>query len=218
MRFYGREIKAVTFDMDGTIYNAARLLMRILPEVIKNRRFIVAFYRIREEIRREGFKGDIRKEVLLRLSRKLMIAETDCEYMIDETIYRLFASKIDRRLLFDGLREFIDMLKSKDVRLGIISDFPVDEKLLRLGLYFEPWRAVINSEDVGALKPSIEPFSKAAEILSIEPQYILHIGDRESSDVKGAKKAGFISARIIRIGRLRSEADIVFRSYREFLS
>ncbi|MCX7959388.1 MAG: HAD family hydrolase, partial [Deltaproteobacteria bacterium] len=137
---------------------------------------------------------------------------------IDETIYRLFASKINRRLLFHGVREFIDMLKDNDVRLGLISDFPLDEKLLRLGLYFEPWRAVINTEDVGALKPATEPFMKAAELLDVEPKYILHIGDRENSDVSGAKRAGFISARIRRFGSLKSQADIVFRSYKEFLS
>jgi HAD superfamily hydrolase (TIGR01549 family) len=217
MKLFGREIKAVTFDMDGTLYNSARLLIKILPSVIKHRRFIVEFYKIRESLRREGFRGDIRKEVQKRLSQKLNIVESDCEYMIDETIYRLFASKIDRRLLFKGVREFIDMLKANNVRLGIISDFPVDEKLLRLGLYFEPWRAVINTEDVGALKPAIEPFNEAARLLEVEPQYVLHIGDRENSDVVGAKRAGFISARIKRFGKLESKADIVFRSYTELL-
>lgn len=218
MKLFGREIKAVTFDMDGTLYNSARLLIKILPNVIKHRRFIVEFYKIRESLRREGFRGDIREEVQKRLSQKLNIVESDCEYMIDETIYRLFASKIDRRLLFKGVREFIDMLKSNNVRLGIISDFPIDEKLLRLGLYFEPWRAVINTEDVGALKPAIEPFNEAARLLEVEPQYILHIGDRENSDVVGAKRAGFISARIKRFGKLESKADIIFRSYTELLS
>ncbi|MGB9599201.1 MAG: HAD family hydrolase [Myxococcota bacterium] len=217
MRLFGREIKAVTFDMDGTLYNSARLLIKILPEVLKNRRFIVEFYRVRESLRREGFKGDIRREVIKRLSHKLIIAESDIEYMIDETIYRLFASRIDRRLLFKGLRDFIDMLKANDVRLGIISDFPIEEKLMRLGLYFEPWRALINTEDIGALKPSIEPFQRAAELLAVEPGHILHIGDREDSDVAGAKRAGFISARLKRFGRLKSKADIIFRSYTEFI-
>jgi putative hydrolase of the HAD superfamily len=217
MRLFGREIKAVTFDMDGTLYDSARLFVLLLPEILKNRRFVVTYFRTREEIRREGFKGDIRREVIRRVSAKLNIDEDECAYLIDETIYRLFASKLSSRFLFDGVREFIGMLKANDVKIGIISDFPVDEKLFRLGLYFEPFRAIINSEDVGALKPAIEPFLKAQEILKVEPQYILHIGDRENSDVIGAKRAGFLSGRIKRFGRLKSEADIVFRSYRELL-
>ncbi len=217
MKLFGREIKAVTFDMDGTLYNSGRLFIRLLPDIIKNRRFIISYYRIREELRRENFKGDIRKEVLKRLSLKLNIDETECEYKTDETIYRLFASKIDRRLLFKGVTEFIAMLKKNDVKLGIISDFPVDEKLLRLGLYFEPFRAVINTEDIGALKPATEPFLKASELLETEPKYILHIGDREKSDVLGAKRSGFISARIKRFGKSESQADIVFRSYTELI-
>jgi putative hydrolase of the HAD superfamily len=217
MRFFGREIEAVTFDMDGTLYNSVRLFIKLLPDILKNRRFIVEYYRIRESLRRDNFKGDIRGEVRKRLSQRLQMTESDCEFMINETIYRLFTSKIDRRLLFKGVMEFIDTLKKNNVKLGIISDFPVDEKLMRLGLYFEPWRAIINSEDIGALKPAREPFMKAAEVLCTEPHKILHIGDREKSDVVGAKRAGFISARIIRIGRRRSEADIVFRDYSELL-
>ncbi|MCX7943741.1 MAG: HAD family hydrolase [Deltaproteobacteria bacterium] len=217
MRLFGREIKAVTFDMDGTLYNSGRLFLRLLPDILKHRKFIVAYYRIREELRSEGFKGDIRGEVLIRLSKKLMIDESECEYMIDETIYRLFASKINRGLLYKGLREFIDMLKKNDVRLGIISDFPIDEKLMRLGLYFEPWRALINTEDIGTLKPAKEPFLKAAELLEVDPGLILHIGDRENLDVLGAKRSGFLSARLKRFGNLKSQADIVFRSYTEFL-
>lgn len=217
MRFFGREIQAVTFDMDGTLYNSIRLFVRLLPDFLKNRRFIVEYYKIREELRRGEFRGDLRREIQKRLSERLMMSPDDCEYMIDETIYRLFASKIDRRLLFKGVREFIDMLKKNDVRLGIISDFPIDEKLLRLGLYFEPWRASINAEDTGALKPASEPFFRAAEILEVKPSMILHIGDRERSDVVGAKRAGFVSARIIRMGRRDSEADIVFRDYSELI-
>jgi len=217
MRFFGREIEAVTFDMDGTLYNSVRLFIKLLPDILKNRRFIVEYYRIRESLRRENFKGDIRGEVRKRLSQILQMTESDCEFMINETIYRLFTSKIDRGLLFKGVMEFIDTLKKNNVKLGIISDFPVDEKLMRLGLYFEPWQVIIDTEDVGALKPAREPFLKASEIFGVEPQRILHIGDREKSDVVGAKRAGFISARIIRIGRRKSEADIVFRDYSELL-
>ncbi len=217
MRFFGREIQAVTFDMDGTLYNSARLFIKLLPDILRNRKFIFEYYKVREEIRREEFRGDIRGEVINRLSQRLMMNTLDCEYMIDETIYRLFASKIDRRLLFKGVRDFINILKKNDVKIGIISDFPVDEKLLRLGLYFEPLRVVINTEDVGALKPCVEPFKKAAEIFEVEPAKILHIGDRERSDVLGAKRAGFVSARIIRIGKRRSDADIIFRDYSELM-
>lgn len=217
MRIFGREIKAVTFDMDGTLYNSFKLFVKLLPDIMRNRKFIVSFYRTREELRKEGFRGDIRREVLKRLSKRLMISEDECEYKIDETIYRLFASKVSRNLLFEGVREFLEILKNNEVRLGIISDFPVDEKLLRLGLYFEPWRAVINCEDIGALKPAPEPFIKAVELMEVEPRFILHIGDREKTDVFGAKNAGFLSARIIRFGKLNSNADIVFRSYRELI-
>ena len=76
--------------------------------------------------------------------------------------------------------------------------------------------ATIYSMDVGHAKPRPEIFRRAVETLGIAPHEILHIGDNERTDVRGALAAGFRAIRldVVRTGG-PSEAEFVARSYEE---
>jgi putative hydrolase of the HAD superfamily len=78
--------------------------------------------------------------------------------------------------------------------------------------------ATIYSMDVGHAKPRAEIFQAAADALGLSPREILHVGDNERTDVRGALAAGF---RAIRLDVVRSggpsEAEFVARSYEELL-
>ena len=74
--------------------------------------------------------------------------------------------------------------------------------------------STIYSMDVGHAKPRPEIFAMAVATLGIPAHQILHIGDNERTDVKGALAAGF---RAIRLDVVRpggpSEAEFVARSF-----
>src|SRR3954449_8302080 len=76
--------------------------------------------------------------------------------------------------------------------------------------------ATIYSMDVGHAKPRPEIFATAVSTLGVAPHEILHIGDNERTDVRGALAAGF---RAIRLDVVRSsgpsEAEFVARSFEE---
>jgi putative hydrolase of the HAD superfamily len=76
--------------------------------------------------------------------------------------------------------------------------------------------ATVYSMDVGHAKPRPEIFAAAVRTLGIPPGEILHIGDNERTDVRGALAAGF---RAIRLDVVRSggpsEAEFVARSFEE---
>ena len=78
--------------------------------------------------------------------------------------------------------------------------------------------ATIYSMDVGHAKPRPEIFQHAVETLGVPAHEILHIGDNERTDVRGALAAGF---RAIRLDVVRSggpsEAEYVARSYEELV-
>jgi putative hydrolase of the HAD superfamily len=80
------------------------------------------------------------------------------------------------------------------------------------------FNATIYSMDVGHAKPRPEIFQHAVETLGLPAHEILHIGDNERTDVKGALAAGF---RAIRLDVVRnggpSEAEYVARSYEELV-
>ncbi|HEV7991733.1 MAG TPA: HAD family hydrolase [Gemmatimonadaceae bacterium] len=76
--------------------------------------------------------------------------------------------------------------------------------------------ATIYSMDVGHAKPRPEIFATAVQTLGIPAHEILHIGDNERTDVRGALAAGFRAVRldVVRAGG-PSEAEFVARSFEE---
>lgn len=110
---------------------------------------------------------------------------------------------------------------SRRFTLAIISDTGfasgrAQDRLLEKDAARSFFAATIYSMDVGHAKPRAEIFDAAVQELGIAPAEILHIGDNERTDVRGALAAGF---RAIRIDVVRdggpSEAEFVARSFED---
>jgi putative hydrolase of the HAD superfamily len=76
--------------------------------------------------------------------------------------------------------------------------------------------STIYSMDVGHAKPRPEIFAAAVDTLGVAPNEILHVGDNERTDVRGALAAGFRAVRldVVKHGG-PSEAEFVARSFEE---
>ena len=97
---------------------------------------------------------------------------------------------------YEGVRETLSALKSKGLRLGIVTDAPhlqAYTRLVALGIedYFEP---VVCFEDTKQRKPSQLPFAKALSALGLKPEEVLFVGDSLRRDVEGASKFGMKTA------------------------
>ena len=110
---------------------------------------------------------------------------------------------------------------SRRFTLAIISDTGfasgrAQDRLLEKDAARSFFASTIYSMDVGHAKPRAEIFEAALDALGIAPGDILHIGDNERTDVRGALAAGF---RAIRIDVVRdggpSEAEFVARSFED---
>ena len=109
--------------------------------------------------------------------------------------------------------------------VGIVSDTGVSpgsslrELLDRHG--FTPlFTAMAFSDEVGVAKPQSLMFETAARGLGVAPADLLHIGDLERTDIKGAKRVGaraalFAGANDRDLGH--TQADYTFVSWAEFL-
>jgi 2-haloalkanoic acid dehalogenase type II len=86
-------------------------------------------------------------------------------------------------------------------RTAILSN--ADREHLEAWTFTLPVEFVVVSEDVGAYKPDPRVFRAALERLGLEPHEVLHVGDSEVDDVKGAKAAGLRVAWVNRRGRAR---------------
>lgn len=110
---------------------------------------------------------------------------------------------------------------SRQFVLAVISDTGfasgrAQDRLLEKDAARDFFSATIYSMDIGHAKPRPEIFTAAVDTLGIAPHEMLHIGDNERTDVRGALAAGFRAVRldVVRDGG-PSAAEFVARSYEE---
>jgi 2-haloalkanoic acid dehalogenase type II len=89
----------------------------------------------------------------------------------------------------------------RGTRTAIVSN--ADREHLAAWTFTLPVEFAVVSEDVGAYKPDPRVFRAALERLGLEPDEVLHVGDSDVDDVKGAKAAGLRVAWVNRRGRAR---------------
>ncbi len=119
--------------------------------------------------------------------------------------------------IFPDVFPTLNALARSGIKLGVISNW--DERLrplLRMLELENFFAAVAISCEVGSPKPNPPIFLKAAAVLGLPPQTILHVGDSVEMDVVGASKAGFQALLLRREGPLSSAGQI--RSLKELIS
>jgi len=91
-----------------------------------------------------------------------------------------------------GLWETLNVLRSRKVRMGIVTNGPDDiqnAKVEALGLW-QYMGAVIISRAVGLSKPDERIFQVALAALGVKPDEAWFVGDNPVSDILGASAAG----------------------------
>ncbi len=230
-------LRALTFDYWDTLYEGGRL-----PERVAMRRSAVgallgAYGRalpeeqlkaLYEESDQEaqrwwsdeqrGYTTDDRLHWML--ERVSITPRAGCEHVATA------ADAVDNALLMLPPAMLVgawQMLRTLTRRftLAIISDTGfasgrAQDRLLEKDAARGFFTSTIYSMDVGHAKPRAEIFQAAVDALAIPPGEILHIGDNERTDVRGALAAGF---RAIRLDVVRdggpSEAEFVARTFEE---
>lgn len=230
-------LRALTFDYWDTLYEGGAL-----PERVALRRTAVgallgAYGRalpeaqlraLYEESGREaerwwseehrGYRTDERLRWIL--ERAALQPRERCEHLAAA------ADAVDNALLMlppamlAGAWQMLRSL-SRHFTLAVISDTGfasgrAQDRLLEKDAARDLFAATIYSMDVGHAKPRPEIFVAAVATLGVAPHEILHIGDNERTDVRGALAAGFRAIRldVVRTGG-PSEAEFVARSFEE---
>ena len=139
--------------------------------------------------------------------------------MIQENVYDGMKPFFKKIKAFKGVHALFEECKKRNIKIGILSDFPPEQKGDSWGL--APMCDVImGSEECGALKPSIYTFDSFAKALNVPPEKILYVGNSIRADINGAKKAGMKTAYIMPfwrkiLNKKLAQADISFKNYRQ---
>ena len=188
-------IRAITFDVGGTLIECKPSVGHIYSEVAARHGYLVP-----SELLNRRFKAAWHSARVFRHTRADWSALVDATFvglihpLPSETffseLYKRF-SKPDAWRVYDDVLPTLEALKSRGMKLGIVSNW--DERLrpllqkLNLNGYFD---TIVVSCEVGACKPAAELFRVACSRLGFPPNNTLHIGDDFEKDVRGARAAG----------------------------
>ena len=172
-------ITTLLFDFDGTLLDTNELIIQSFLSVLGKR-----------------FPGRFTREDVLHFigpSLKQTFDGID-ENLADELIleYRAWNFEMHDQMVveFDGVSETLRLLKSRGIKMAIVSTKKYDN-ILR-GLKFmgieDIFEIVISLDDVVNPKPDPEPILLALERLNSTPQEALMVGDN-SHDIEGGQNA-----------------------------
>ncbi|WKC58063.1 HAD family hydrolase [Borrelia sp. P9F1] len=218
-------IKAVVFDLDGTLYPEIDMNLAMLPEFLGNIRFFFAFKRVRKEIRvlqREKSEPSSRDKLMSMqiemLAARLGFSTSRCEFLLNKIYYgEAFGSKFKRFKPYSGVRDLIYSLKNRGVKLGVMSDFPIANRVSNLlGIKDGFWDILYSSEDTGYLKPSKMAFLRIMYELGIQGKHILYVGNSYEYDILGAggalMRTAYLSEKKL---SNNMKCDFIFSNYKE---
>ena len=163
------KVKAVSFDLDGTLYASGPFRRVYIRQNLVFLRTITTARKVREGLRGlafesgEAFFDEQHRLMAQRLNRPVEVVAVQVE--------RLFGVRVCKALEKTGprpdAREALERLLAAGVSIACFSDFDVPDKLAALGLDDLPWGAQVASQSLGALKPHPRGFLAVAEALGL---------------------------------------------------
>lgn len=202
-------IRALLFDVDGTLYHqgpvrrrmAQALLARFLVEPRRARerlRNLSCWRAALEAVRTETFdfikeRGGLRarqRAIALQNGARPETLDADVREWMEERALPVLAT-----CKRPGLDAFLDEVRDLGVRIGAWSDYPCTAKLASLGLE-DRFEVQVAADDtaVDCLKPWPHGFRVAAQRFDLPTKAVFYIGDRADVDATGAGAAGMRSA------------------------
>lgn len=198
-----KDIKAVLFDIDDTLFDSTTLAKMARMNAVKA--MIESGLPIRDV--NKGYS------LLMKIVKKY---GANYDQHFDRLLETLGCSR-DPKIVAAGIVAYHDTklayikpdpdviptliaLRDKDCKLGIVSNgrsVKQWEKIIRLGLHHF-FHTVVISEDVGCEKPDPKIFEVALKELRLEPEEAIYTGDSLEIDMLGANKAGLVSVRLIK--------------------
>ena len=230
------EIKAVCFDIDGTLYPKWRMDWNLLWSVFPSPLMAYRFNKFRRKVRLateertvpatlEGYR--LRQAISLSGREQNSIPAEHLSHVlraIDRQFYARWERSFTNVKAFPGVRETFMLIRELGAKVGVLSDFPLGAKLEALGVV-DLVDFACCSEESGYLKPHPAPFQLLAKHLGVEFSQMLYVGDSYSKDIMGAGALGISSCLLVphlRAGRgarvhtqLYPQATLVCRNFEE---
>lgn len=189
-----RMIKAVLFDLDGTLLNRDESVNKFIN--YQYQRFIEVLGHIpKEKYWARFIELDNRGYVWKDKVYEQLVKEFSISGMTWEDLLQDYLNEFSNHCVpFPNLLDMLQTLKSEDLILGMITNgygqFQMDNiRALGIENYFD---IILISEWEKMKKPDALLFRKASKKLHIEPSHCVFVGDHPINDVQASQNIGMI--------------------------
>ena len=211
------QLKAVLFDVDGTLYPQSFFIRTSLRFFLQHPRLSIAFRHLRHDVRAIGGVEDLHLAQVSLAAGYMRIPAEQAEELLNTHIYGTYMNMLSKAKPYPKVEPLLADLKKAGLKLGVITDYPVGAKVSALG-FDRYWDVTISADTMGHLKPEPDAFLLAAEEMKISPEQIIYVGNEYKYDIIGAKKAGMKTAHLAQKAVPDSVADITFSDFDDLRS
>jgi FMN phosphatase YigB (HAD superfamily) len=190
--------RAVVLDVDGTLYDQRKLRRAMLAALVrahalrpvrgwKTASVLSAYRRAQEDLRSKSGSAAAQLEIACAKTGSSPEFARACVEQWMESAPLAFLP----RCIQPGLREFLDVCRTRGVRLAALSDYPAEAKLEALGIApaFELALSA-QSAEIARFKPDPRGIQVTLRRLEVSPDQALYVGDRPEVDAPAAFAAG----------------------------
>jgi len=180
-------IKAILFDLDGTLFETAPELSDAVNSMLKDLGMM--------ELKRNEIKNFIGKGAENLIKQSLRLSSKKDPGPLFTKAEKLFAHHYSlisaNSLMFDGVKKAIVYLKSKDFLLGCVTNKPAiyTEALMNHSRLADFMDIIVSGDTTEKKKPPPLPILHALNQLNIEPKDAIMVGD-SVVDIEAGFEAG----------------------------
>lgn len=216
-------IKAIIFDLDGTLYESRHFPLRLILADPLHICTLAAERKCRKQLRGRQFASaqEYYRELFLLMGEGSPEKAGRCrKWFFDRYLpaqIRIIRESFGPR---KDVKALMEKLSADGYKVAVLSDYgAVDEKLAACGLSSGMFFTVAESAELGSLKPDRNVFLNICSRMGVEPSEALMVGDKVSTD-GGAIDAGLQFIHIIdnEKDRGKSGPQYTDRLWSEFLS
>ncbi|KGK99550.1 haloacid dehalogenase [Methanococcoides methylutens] len=213
-----RNIKAVLFDMDNTLFDFLEAKLTACKKMVKH-------------------LGAGDPEAMLRYFLRGTPGFEDLEnikdYLQDNGLYsednyvtccRIYETiKLEAIVLYPGVKHTLKVLKEERISLALVTDahsHNATKRLERMQI-IEYFDFIVTNDMTGAKKPDHKVFHFALDLLEVKPSQAIFVGDSPHRDIEPARQLGMITAYAAYGDRLHHsnevQADIILSGITDVL-
>ncbi|MDY7566006.1 N-acetylmuramic acid 6-phosphate phosphatase MupP [Pseudomonas sp. RTC3] len=184
-------LRAVLFDMDGTLLDTAPDFIAICQSMLADR----GLASVSDKLIRDEISGGARAMVAATFALSPM--EPEFEALRLEFLERYQTNCAVHSTLFDGMAELLIDIEKANLIWGVVTNKPVrfaQPIMEQLGLA-ERSAILICPDHVTNSKPHPEPLILACSMLNLDPASVLFVGD-DLRDIESGRDAGTKTAAV----------------------